>query len=166
MAATYRGQALGLPPTGVNALAGAGERLAARLLDGVIVLVAAAVAGVITALLVAAGNDSTTDTTASWAVALVALLWIAFAIGFVLYDVAFVTVRGATPGKRIMHMRVAQRADGRNPSWGKAVLRWLLPLVMSFVCVANLLDALWLLWDDNRQCLHDKVADTVVVKTA
>jgi hypothetical protein len=26
-----------------------------------------------------------------------------------------------------------------------------------------LLDVLWCLWDEERQCLHDKVASTVVV---
>jgi uncharacterized RDD family membrane protein YckC len=28
-----------------------------------------------------------------------------------------------------------------------------------------LLDELWLLWDPRRQCLHDKWAGTVVVRT-
>jgi uncharacterized RDD family membrane protein YckC len=27
----------------------------------------------------------------------------------------------------------------------------------------SILDPAWLLWDPKRQCLHDKVADTVVV---
>jgi len=27
----------------------------------------------------------------------------------------------------------------------------------------SILDPAWLLWDPKRQCLHDKLADTVVV---
>src|ERR1700728_2068787 len=27
----------------------------------------------------------------------------------------------------------------------------------------GLVDPLWCLWDENRQCLHDKVSDTIVI---
>ena len=29
--------------------------------------------------------------------------------------------------------------------------------------ILSVLDPAWLLWDKRRQCIHDKVADTVVV---
>jgi uncharacterized RDD family membrane protein YckC len=32
--------------------------------------------------------------------------------------------------------------------------------------VFGLVDALWCLWDSNRQCIHDKPANTVVVNTS
>ena len=35
----------------------------------------------------------------------------------------------------------------------------------SIFALAGLLDALWPLWDDKRQALHDKLAKTQVVRT-
>jgi RDD family len=41
----------------------------------------------------------------------------------------------------------------------------LAPQVPGIGGIFGLLDSLWLLWDKpHRQCLHDKVADTVVIK--
>ena len=37
--------------------------------------------------------------------------------------------------------------------------------VFAAVNLFGLLDYLWAFWDPNRQCLHDKFADTVVVNT-
>ena len=45
---------------------------------------------------------------------------------------------------------------------GTAALQFV-PLLGTFASIARLLDDAWLLWDPRRQCLHDKVADTVVV---
>ena len=42
----------------------------------------------------------------------------------------------------------------------------LVPLVPLAGSIYGLLDTLWLLWDRRRQCLHDKAAHTVVVKTS
>jgi uncharacterized RDD family membrane protein YckC len=37
-----------------------------------------------------------------------------------------------------------------------------IPLLGTFFAVLN---ELWLLWDRRRQCLHDKAAGTIVVRT-
>jgi uncharacterized RDD family membrane protein YckC len=42
------------------------------------------------------------------------------------------------------------------------VIFWL----AGFLGWIGLLDPLWCLWDDKRQCLHDKVADSIVVNEA
>jgi uncharacterized RDD family membrane protein YckC len=39
----------------------------------------------------------------------------------------------------------------------------LVPIVGALASVVRFLDPAWLLWDAKRQCLHDKVADTVVL---
>ena len=39
----------------------------------------------------------------------------------------------------------------------------LVPLASFLGSGLSILDPAWLLWDPKRQCLHDKVADTVVV---
>ncbi len=33
------------------------------------------------------------------------------------------------------------------------------------ISLASLLDDLWMLWDKQKQTLHDKIAGTIVVKT-
>jgi uncharacterized RDD family membrane protein YckC len=171
-------------------LAGPGARLLARIVDGIVLLVIGAAVGftqlqrmasAVTAQLetmqraVEAGNqvsamqiysdlmaDQTYMSAATW-FAVIQLVLSA------IYHTSFVALRGATPGKLLVGVRVRPWvADGR-PTWGQAVLRWaatdlgtLLPLIGA---VYTLIDRLWLLWDDRRQCLHDKPAGTCVVRT-
>ena len=89
------------------------------------------------------------------------------------YEVLFLTARGATPGKMVMGTVVRRvEAPGRL-SVGTALRRQVISVVtslLSLVPVASflgsglsILDPAWLLWDPKRQALHDKVADTVVV---
>jgi uncharacterized RDD family membrane protein YckC len=72
---------------------------------------------------------------------------------------------GQTPGKRIMKIRVIQIQPGVRLTRGVAAKRFLVTLAGAFVPLLPLLDGLWQLWDKPlRQCLHDKAAETVVVK--
>jgi uncharacterized RDD family membrane protein YckC len=77
---------------------------------------------------------------------------------------------GQTLGKQICRIRVV-RQDGLPVGVGTAVVRelifrWLLiGLLGSFVlAIPALFDALWPLWDRQKQTLHDKGAGTLVVK--
>ena len=69
-----------------------------------------------------------------------------------------------------MKIKVVSLAD-RGPVTGgaaakRAAVYGLAPQVPLIGSLFGLLNSLWLLWDKpNRQCLHDKVAGTVVVKT-
>jgi len=49
---------------------------------------------------------------------------------------------------------------------GEAALRPLLELVIGVlrISLASLVDDLWMLWDKQKQTLHDKIAGTIVVK--
>jgi uncharacterized RDD family membrane protein YckC len=76
---------------------------------------------------------------------------------------------GQTLGKRAMKIKVVARSDRAPLSTSAAVKRSALyafgPQVPGIGSIFGLLDSLWLLWDKpHRQCLHDKVADTVVIK--
>ncbi|GAA4611854.1 hypothetical protein GCM10023195_50450 [Actinoallomurus liliacearum] len=77
---------------------------------------------------------------------------------------------GRTVGKRVMNIKVVALSD-RAPITGgtaakRAALYALVPQVPTVGGMFGLLNVLWLLWDKPyRQCLHDKVARTVVVKT-
>ncbi len=78
-----------------------------------------------------------------------------------LYFTAFLTLgRGRTPGKRVMGIRVI-RLDGLPIGWWAAFERFG-GYAASFA--TGLLGFFQILWDDNRQAIHDKIAFTVVVR--
>jgi uncharacterized RDD family membrane protein YckC len=86
-----------------------------------------------------------------------------------LYDWIQHWLWGQTIGKRALGTRVV-RADGNpsvgaGPACGRAAIYALAPLVPLAGSIFGLLNELWLTWDPRRQCLHDKAAHTVVVKT-
>ncbi len=77
---------------------------------------------------------------------------------------------GQTIGKRVMGTKVVT-ADTRSPisgnaACGRAAVYALVPAVPSVGSLFALINESWLLWDPRRQCLHDKAARTVVVKTS
>jgi hypothetical protein len=76
------------------------------------------------------------------------------------YFTAFLAMmRGQTPGKRVMGLRVI-RLDGKPLGWWIAFERFG-GYAASFS--VGLLGFLQILWDRNRQGLHDKACETVVV---
>jgi uncharacterized RDD family membrane protein YckC len=83
------------------------------------------------------------------------------------YNVTLTRWRGQTVGKMAVGIVVVEIADGSLPSWGNAISRWALPAVAALVpwvgTLGVLLIYLWILWDPNKQGLHDKVAKTVVI---
>lgn len=80
------------------------------------------------------------------------------------YCLVFWTTVAQTPGKMALGISV-RRADAPGPlPIGTALLRRIIPLAGQFVPFLSLLDGLWPLWDDKRQALHDKVASTQVVE--
>jgi uncharacterized RDD family membrane protein YckC len=77
---------------------------------------------------------------------------------------------GQTIGKRVMGTKVVT-ADSRSAisgsaACGRAAVYALVPVVPSVGGLFALINEAWLLWDPRRQCLHDKAAGTVVVKTS
>lgn len=88
------------------------------------------------------------------------------------YEVGFIGVIGATPGKLALGLRVISQEDGRTPpGWDKAFLRYapflvalvpeIGPLLSLGVVVVSLV---WLGTDDRRRTVYDRVATTYVVK--
>lgn len=78
-----------------------------------------------------------------------------------LYFTAFLALmNGQTPGKRLMGIRV-RRLDGEPMGWWASFERF---GGYSASIVTGLGGFFQILWDRNRQGLHDKIAETVVVK--
>ncbi|MFF8031174.1 RDD family protein [Streptomyces sp. NPDC016626] len=91
------------------------------------------------------------------------------AVLYTAYD-TFMTARsGQTLGKKWLGMRVADLADGSNPSVQTALTRaavlWL-PFAFCCACVWTAISGGWSFFDrPYKQGLHDKAAKTVVVST-
>ena len=75
------------------------------------------------------------------------------------YLVGFWGWRGQTPGKMVLGIKITY-IDGSDIDWSAVILR-LLGYVISFLIV--FVGYFWVLFDDYRQGLHDKIADTYVI---
>ena len=78
----------------------------------------------------------------------------------VAYLVCFWAWRGQTPGKMLLRLKIV-RIDGSDIDWGVAVIRFL-SYIMSVVLL--FIGYLWVAFDAYKQGLHDKMADTYVIR--
>ncbi|MEG3586370.1 MAG: RDD family protein [Actinomycetota bacterium] len=90
-----------------------------------------------------------------------------------LYEIGFVTLRGATPGKMFFRFKVVQIADGQSPPPGSvAAMRYapsllsVIPFLGSLLYLIVLgLSLYWLQSDPDRQSIFDRAGKTFVVRT-
>ena len=87
-----------------------------------------------------------------------AVLGILIAIGYYTY---FHGSTGQTPGDAALGIRVVDVDGGGSIGYGRAFVRWLVSIVSGAVV---LLGYLWMLWDGEKQCWHDKAARDYVVR--
>ena len=93
--------------------------------------------------------------------------WLAVIIDIVVdvgYFGYFWSSRGASVGMMPFGFKVRDMATGQYPTMQKADLRglvWTIELYFTF-CLIGALGWLWMLWDPQKQALHDKVAGTIV----
>jgi uncharacterized RDD family membrane protein YckC len=69
--------------------------------------------------------------------------------------------RGQTVGKRALGIRVVDRYTGGPIGTRRGVGRYFARILSALVCY---LGYLWMLWDPEKQCWHDKLVDDYVVK--
>jgi uncharacterized RDD family membrane protein YckC len=82
-----------------------------------------------------------------------------------LYEVELMFRSGQTFGKRVMKIQVIPVDPTQPLTRVLAAKRFLVQHGSSFVPGLNWVDGLWQLWDKPyRQCLHDKFANTLVIK--
>jgi uncharacterized RDD family membrane protein YckC len=67
---------------------------------------------------------------------------------------------GQTPGKRALGIRVIDFATGGPIGYARAFVRYIGRIVSAVVIYIGYL---WMLWDSEKQCWHDKLAGDVVV---
>ena len=118
-----------------------GTRLVAAIIDGVILGV---VNFLLSRILGAAGSG------------------LSILVGLAYYGYLEGSPSGQTVGKRVMNIRVIDFTNGEPLGVGKALVRYVGRIASTVVC---LLGYFWMLWDDQKQTWHDKIAGTVVVPT-
>jgi uncharacterized RDD family membrane protein YckC len=135
-------QAAGPPPTGgaSGPRAGFWRRFAGAFIDAILLSI---VSGIIRA--------ATSYTTGSL---------VGFVISIVYFTVLIGSSRGQTLGQMALGIRVIDFNTGGPIGYGRAFIRWLVSLISAAVI---LLGYLWMLWDKEKQCWHDKAANDVVV---
>ena len=155
-----------------------GQRLAAYLIDGLILLVLSIPLWVVGGLLLTANwntelgtctdrdgdvylCDVPTDSTVGWMVVVMGLGIAAMLTIAVFYWGRFEGVRGQTPGKKALGLRTMDRATGQPIGFGRGVGRMFARILSQQLLV---LGYLWMLWDENKQTWHDKIVRSIVVK--
>lgn len=76
----------------------------------------------------------------------------------------FLSQRGQTIGMMVFGFHVRDINTGQFPDVGKSILRgfiWNVEVGLT-VCLVGAVGWLWMLWDPQRQAIHDKVAGTIV----
>jgi uncharacterized RDD family membrane protein YckC len=143
-------------------LAHLGRRLVARIIDGLIIGIPV---GLVMALILGTyypmGDGSDARSSA---------FTLAYVLVYFVYEGLMLTHYGQTLGKKAMKIRVAMLETGATPvgrpGWARAATYALPEIVPCCGFVFWLVNVLWCTWDrPYRQCLHDKVARTVVVST-
>jgi uncharacterized RDD family membrane protein YckC len=151
-------------------LATPGQRIGARLIDVVINL---AIGFVVAAIVVSSdesagvggfGGDVSAGTRALLSI-------LSIAIGFV-YEAVITALKGGTPGKLLLGLRVVDADRGSPVTFAQAIVRWAIPGVFGLIPVLGALvvfvvfivSFVFLFTDARRQTVSDKVAKTVVVR--
>jgi uncharacterized RDD family membrane protein YckC len=159
------------PPAFSGQLAGWGRRLAATLLDGLIIGVPALVIMALLGIGFVGASDSDAGIFALIGAALLTSL-VFLVVTFVYAPLTMMRKgehNGMTFGKQALGIRVI-RTSGETMDFWWAVLRevviknFALGLVSSFTFgIATLVNYLWPLWDDQNRAGHDFAASTRVV---
>ncbi|MFC8505352.1 RDD family protein [Streptomyces sp. NPDC057411] len=156
------------PLSGMPPLADSGRRIAARIIDWLIIAVPLAIIGIPFDIYQRVTDDDNFDATVNslngggqLAFQLITI------VAYVAYDTVMTAKGGQTLGKKLMKLRVAMLNDGSTPPMNAALIRavvlWL-PALICCACLWPLLLLILILVDKPyKQGLHDKAAKTVVV---
>ncbi len=142
-----------------DALGSIGRRALAQVLDGLIVGVP------LFFLTLPFGTSITSEELSDSQLLWLTVLWVGASL---IYNTVAIAVWSTTFGKRIVGLKVVNRADGGQVSWTYASVRALVPTVVQLVPVIGpglaIVVYLRAVFHPLRQGVHDAAAGTVVVK--
>ena len=151
----------------VRELASPGRRLAARIIDVVIIVAVVVILTIVGIAGLVMGSEADADIAEAVAVFAGFGGLAFFTIVVLLYEPTLIALRGQTLGKMAMRIMVVRAENGEVPGWGKSIGRWILPGLLGLIPVVGgllvLLVYLSLLWDASRQGWHAKMGTTVVI---
>ncbi|NEA24372.1 RDD family protein [Actinomadura bangladeshensis] len=173
----------GAPGGPQNELAGRMARLGAGIIDSIVLSVAAIPAALLSIRWdkmqesVESGEPITDPMDLYNIPRLLTGYLIVFVLGYAYFTVLHAKY-GQTLGKKAFSIRVVKASDLSAVTWGQVLARQGFVYAITLVTVAinflsagagiigilGLLDNAWILWDERRQAVHDKVAGTVVMK--
>ena len=150
------------PAAGVL-LADRGTRLGASILDGLIIAAMVYLPLIVATLLAGAPRGLDTDNPDLSGLAIGSIMAL---VGFVVWlgiTIKFMIANGQSIGKKACGIKVV-RSDGSRASASRLVwLRNVVNGVLGLIPLYGLIDALFI-FGEARRCLHDHIADTIVVK--
>jgi uncharacterized RDD family membrane protein YckC len=129
-------------------------RVVASILDGIILFMVQFILGFLLAIAgFAAGNGGSEEVSGL-------VMLFSYLVSFAYY-IIFTGHCGQTPGKMALRIKVI-RTDGSDISYGRAAFREVIGKFISgiILCIGYLMVA----FDSQKQGLHDKMADTYVIK--
>jgi uncharacterized RDD family membrane protein YckC len=133
--------------------AGWWSRVAATLIDAVLVGLAVGAVGLFAAL------ASSVSETLTWLILIVVGLPVLVACLMLLYWIPGIT--GQSPGRRVMGYAIVHERDGKPIGGGAFLGRQLVGSIVNQFCY---IDYLWPLWDDRNQRIVDKMVSSVAVE--
>ena len=150
-------------PSLISIVADRGTRLGAAILDGFIFGLMVYMPFFATAGIIGASGPPENAEAISGAVGVAFVLAL---VGFVTWSAIMIVLlkrNGQSIGKKATGIKVV-RSDGSDASlsrliWLRGVVNWLISIIPFYFVI----DALFI-FGESRQCLHDKIADTIVVK--
>jgi uncharacterized RDD family membrane protein YckC len=147
-------------------LAGRGARLGAALLDGIILMAVVYTPMVLTGSLGDAilEAERSSNPFAFYGVFVTGggLIGIVLWIGWCVITFRLVAKNGQNIGKKLLNIKVV-RSDGSRATVARIFwLRNVVNTLLSILPLYFLIDVLFI-FGERRQCLHDKIADTIVV---
>ncbi len=138
-------------------------RLAAWLIDNVLLGIVIWLVGMVLALVAggaASAGQNNPGAAAAGVFAAFGMFIIVALITSPIYFIVMIALKGQTVGKMAMGIKVVNM-DGSQPSWGPAILRFLGYLVSNFICYIGYLIAAF---RADKRALHDLIAGTRVIK--
>lgn len=155
------------PPAQLE-LASRWARLGAKCLDGLTVGAVVMVAGIGGALLMPmmAGRHRSDALATAFAVTAAGGVFLAL-LALVVWNCIWLKRYGQTVGKRALRIRIV-RSSGEPATLGRIFLLRFLPVTLlgAIPVLGHVLTlvGILLIFRDSRRCLHDQIADTIVVK--
>jgi uncharacterized RDD family membrane protein YckC len=140
-------------------LADRGTRLGASILDSFFFVLAVYAPFVLGAFLTGTSDDleDPSKMIGGVVIAFVGL------VGFCWANIRTMASNGQSVGKKMVGIKVV-RSDGSPASLGRLIwLRNVLNGVIGIIPAYGIIDSLFI-FSESRQCLHDKIADTIVIK--